>query len=210
MLSLCAITKGRGRARERGSGRGLTEVPSLLYGLLNSRGKKCCLYYIGAGFDGCQRPPCGCLLQHMQQEPSQVMLGVLDVTNSRNDFVTCCNEVVHLFLDQSTSYRSFPMHGILLWRLGVKDHQLTSCSQQAGVCLCVCVCVCSCTAVYSVTCSANMVNLHKVHGFSYTLLCPVSTSRVVVMQKDHCDCCCRSDRKAGTSSLSHHNMDNRG
>jgi len=59
--------------------------------------------------------------------------------NRVNDFVTCCNEVVDLFLDQSTSDRSFPMHGILLWRLGVKDHQLTSCSQQAGVCLCVCV-----------------------------------------------------------------------
>lgn len=99
MLSLCAATKGRRRARDEGSGRGLsTKVPVLMYGLLNSRGKKCCMCYICAGFDGCQRPPDDCTLQHMQQEPSQVMLSVLDVTNSRNDFVTCCNEVVHLFL----------------------------------------------------------------------------------------------------------------
>jgi len=61
----------------------------------------------------------------------------------------------------------------------------------------VCVCVCSCTAVYSVTCSANMVNLHKVHGFSYTLLCPVSMSRVVVMQKDDCDCAADLTEKLG-------------
>jgi hypothetical protein len=42
-----------------------------------------------------------------------------------------------------------------------------------------------------------MVNLHKVHGFSYTLLCPVSMSRVVVMQKDDCDCAADLTEKLG-------------
>lgn len=69
MLSLCAITKGRGSARDRGSARGLTKVPISMYGLLNSTDKKCCLYYICSGCDDSQRPPNDCILQHMQQEP---------------------------------------------------------------------------------------------------------------------------------------------
>jgi len=78
MLTLCAATEGRRRARDRGGGRGLTKVPVLLYGLFNSPGKRCCLSHTVAGFYGSENPPYDCVLQHMQQESSQVVLGELE------------------------------------------------------------------------------------------------------------------------------------